>query len=271
MTTDEVSFGFERFWRTAYDAFPRFWEVMPRVVDSLDSLIARGYANVDPIHKVIINLGILTAGSLAETVLLVGNGFGHGAMKITRAMLESAINAEFLRRFPSELDNYLDWSHVENHKLLEYIRSDAPHLLPKFPQAYSDETERDFQAVRGRFEFVTAKGKRKLRGSWCSLALDVRASRTDFQEAYRLIYPLGSKLIHGTIGGLALHSDRNEPSARVGVPPSLMLCKEALIPAHLCAVKMAETVSNSVEQQPPHSIANLTTDYHYSWGEASQP
>jgi hypothetical protein len=266
MTTDEVSFGFEDFWPIAHQAFPKFWEVMPRLVDSMNSLLARGYASVDPIHKVTINLGILAATSLTETMTLVGNGLGSGAMKIARAMLECAINAEYLRRFPAELDDYLDWSKIENHKLLAYIRSDAPHLLTKFPQAHVDEVERDFLAVRTRFELVTANGKKKLRGSWCSVSLDVRASRKDFQEAYRLIYPMGSKLTHATIGGMAMHADRNTSSARISVPPSLMLCKEALIPTHLCAVKMVETVSNVMTQEPSHSIASLAADFHYAWG-----
>jgi len=113
MTTDEVSFGFEDFWPVAHQAFPKFWEVMPRLVDSMNSLLARGYERVDPIHKVTINLGILAATSLTETMTLVGNGLGSGAMKIARAMLECAINAEYLRRFPAELDDYLDWSKVK--------------------------------------------------------------------------------------------------------------------------------------------------------------
>jgi hypothetical protein len=271
MTTDEVSFGFEDFWPIAHQAFPKFWEIMPRLVDSMNSLLARGYASVDPIHKVTINLGILAATSLTETMTLVGNGLGHGAMKIARAMLECAINAEYLRRFPAELDDYMDWSKVENHKLLAYIKSDAPHLLTKFPQAYFHEVERDFLAVRSRFEFLTGKGKKKLRGSWCSVALDVRASKTEFHEAYRLIYPLGSKLTHATIGGMAMHADRHASSARVGVPPSLMLCREALIPTHLCAVKIVETVSNVMAQQPSHSVASLAADYHYAWGTPAQP
>ena len=103
------------------------------------------------------------------------------------------------------------------------------------------------------------------------LALDVRASRTDFQEAYRLIYPMGSKLTHATSGGMAMHADRNASSARIGVPPSLMLCKEALIPTHLCAVKMVETVSSVMAQEPSHSIASLAADYHHAWGAATQP
>ena len=45
-----------------------------------------------------------------------GNGLGQGAMKIVRTLMETVINAEYLRQYPNELDDYINWSWVEKEK-----------------------------------------------------------------------------------------------------------------------------------------------------------
>jgi hypothetical protein len=105
----QVRFGFQEFWPKAYDAFPLFWEVCPRVLDAANSVIFCGYEKTDSRDKVIINLGIFAITSFSEITTLVGNGLGQGAIKIARSMLEIVINAEFLRQFPEHVDDYIDY------------------------------------------------------------------------------------------------------------------------------------------------------------------
>src|SRR3989442_13487598 len=125
----KVQFGHPDFWPKALDAFPKFFEVAGRAGDALNNLVMRGYKEVEPIQKVILNLGILTGISMMELVTLAGNGFGLGAMKIARTILESAINAEYLRRFPDEREDYLNWHRVEVYKDLMYLRQHNPDRL----------------------------------------------------------------------------------------------------------------------------------------------
>jgi len=100
-TNQSVEFGHPEFWGQAYASFPKFFEVIPRAGDALNGLtMHRRYENVNPWEKVIFNLGLLTGFSVMELITLVGNGFGPGAMKIARTILESSINAEYLRLFP---------------------------------------------------------------------------------------------------------------------------------------------------------------------------
>jgi hypothetical protein len=270
MPNHEVSFGYQYFWPKAYDAFPQFWEVYPRLGEAIDSLIARGYKNVGSLQKVTINLGILAGTSLVEIVSLVGNGLGHGALKIARSMLEISINAEFLRLFPDQVDNYLDWSLVERYKLMNYIRTDATHLLPEYSKELQDEIDSDFQSVRGRFEIVKPGNEPRLRAGWCSMDLAARASKTGFQEEYRLIYPMGNKLLHGTIGGMTMHADKSVDSARIAVPPSLQYCKLALVGGHLCAVRIVKTISKVMGQDPSPSFDILNEDYAFAWPNQSE-
>lgn len=258
------SFGFETFWTTAFGAFPRFWDVYPRLSEALSSVVYAEYHDVGSLQKVTLNLGILGGIALNEISTLVGNGLGFGALKIARSMLEIAINAEFLRLFPEHLDDYLDWFLVDRFRLMTYIRTDAPHLLNDYPIEIQEEIDRDFQSVKHRFEITSPKGKRRLRQGWCSLGLDARASKTNFQEAYKLIYPMGNKLLHGNISGMSMHAI-NKDAIRIPPPPSLDYCKPALVGAHMCAVRIAMTVSKVMGREPSPVIDVLEKDYAFAW------
>jgi hypothetical protein len=262
--------GYPEFWQKAHDAFAKFFEVAPRVQAALNDLTGRGYQSVEPYQKVVLNLALLTGVAMTELVTLVGNGLGHGAMKIARGILEGAINAEYFRRFPGECEDYLQWHWVEQHKLLNYVREHSPKVIEHLQVENMERIEKEFDAVRSRFEYTTAEDKKKLRGSWCSLDLGTRAAKTDFLESYRTINPLASQILHGSIGGLAMHFDLDEDVHRIAVPPSLDYCGEALVGGHLCMVKIVETLTRTFGTKPCHPVEELVRDFHYAWEKPSE-
>jgi hypothetical protein len=264
--TPALVLGHPEFVRRVQEAFPRFFEIIPRVTDSLNDLTGRAHPSPEPYQRVILNLGILTGISALELVTLAGNGFGLGAMKIARTVMETAINAEYLRRFPNECDLYLHWHWVEQHKLLTYVRENAPELLPQLSTEELARVEVQYAAVRSRF----AKPNGELRSSWCSLNLADRAARTDFSEAFRLINPLSSQLIHGTFGGLSRHFDLGQHEHRISIPPSLEYVDQALIGTHMCMVRMVETLAETFSWVPCNPVPELWKDFHYAWGKKSQ-
>jgi hypothetical protein len=172
-----------------------------------------------------------------------------------------SINAEYLRRFPAECDLYLNWHWIEQYKLLTYVRNYAPQLLPELSQQEIERVETEFQKISANFE----KPNGELRPTWSTLNLADRAARTDFAEAFRLINPISSQLIHGSFGGLSRHFDLSQDEHRISVPPSMEYVPEALIGAHMCVIKMIETLGNAFGWVPCHSIPDLAKDFHYAW------
>jgi hypothetical protein len=262
-TNQSVEFGHPEFWGQAYASFPKFFEVIPRAGDALNGLtMHRRYENVNPWEKVIFNLGLLTGFSVMELITLVGNGFGLGAMKIARTILESSINAEYLRLFPEECDDYLEWHWVEQYRLLKYVRGNMPDRLSELTDI--EGTEKGFESSKARF----LRKDGELRGSWCRLDLGSRAARTGFADAYKLIYPFGSQLIHGSFGGLAMHFDTTEESARISPPPSLSWCEQALVGGHMCLYRVVATLSLTFKTEPSPPLAQLKSDFDYAWNVA---
>jgi hypothetical protein len=254
-------FGNPTYWQQVHDAFPKFFEVVPRFTDSLNDITSRAHPDPEPYQRVILNLGILTGVSMWELVTLAANGFGQGAMKIARTVMEAAINAEYIRRFPAECDFYLNWHWIEQYRLLAYVREHAKELLPELSAEEIERVESEYPKQRPKFE--TRSGD--VRRSWCSTDLGTRAAKTDFAEAFRLINPISSQLIHGTFGGLSRHFDLKTDEHRISIPPSMEYCAEALVGGHTCILKMIETLANTFNWVPCNSIEKLVEDFYHAW------
>jgi len=263
----QIIFGHPEFGPKIVQLFPRFFEVSGRVNASLVSLIDRGYENIDPLQRTVLNLASYVGIAAIESVTLVGNGLGTGAMKILRGMLEGTINAEYLRINPVELANYIDWGWVEQHRHHEFMREFRPELYNQIPDEIREQTEREWNCMRNRFEYTDRTGRLRVRASWTTLSLADRASRTDLIEPYRHIFPLGSKLMHATVSGLAMHFVPDEDSHRLAAPPTIHNSGEALIGTHLCLIAVTRTLSQAVGIEPEHPSDELQKDFRYVWEE----
>jgi Family of unknown function (DUF5677) len=259
-------FGFPSFAKEFQAEFPKLLEVLPRVQAALNDLTGRMCENPEPVERVILNLGLLAGVSMVELVTLSGNGMGQGAMKITRTMMETVVNAEYLRRNPGELDAYLMWEWVEKKKELNYITEKLPHLLPEITQETIDRIDREFLRVRPMYE----RPNGELRASWCSLNFADRSSAVGLGDLYRMVNPRSSAFIHGTISGLARHFE-GEDRHRIAVPPSLGSCSQALVAGHQLMCVTVETLAKTFNWQPVHSIASLVDDFKYAWPPAPPP
>jgi len=265
-TNPGVIFGDPEFARNVQEAFPRLFEVLPRLSAALNDLTSRACERPEPHQRVILNLGLLTGVSMKELVTLAGNGLGQGAMKIARTLMETVVNAEYLRQTPAELDAYLGWAWIEKNKDLTFLKENLAHLLPQLTREELETVERQFQTVRALFE----DGNGRIRQSWCSLNLADRATRVGLAEMYGRLNRLSSCFIHGTIGGLTRHFDLAEDRDRIAVPPSLRYCDLALISGNHFTCFAVETLAKTFGWEPVHSIESLIADFAYAWPEPEQ-
>ncbi len=266
-----IVFGHPEMWKKAHHKYHDFFTVLPKLQGALNGLINAAYDPITKPQRAILGLASLSMISMLELVTLVGNGLAQGGMKILRSMLEYGINAEYLRRNPEEVDDFIEWNWVEGYKLLNYMRDHMPDTFAKLAPEKITESEQEYKRVKPRFEYETRSGKRKIQGSWCSLNLAERAIRTDSTESYKLIYPLTSGLLHGSVAGMALHYSPEEDTHRLAVPPSLEWSGEALIGGHGLALRMANTFSQAfdVASNPPN--AELEGDYRTVWAKKEIP
>lgn len=247
----------------AYPTFKKFYEVGQRLLDALNAFTLNAGKAKDKSHLIIRNFCLMTGMSFTDVTLLVSNGCGVGAMKITRTALESAINAEYLRRHPAEYRDFMNWSFIERHRKLDYMRVYMPAEFANLDPQMVAESEAKYQEIRPTFLHPNSK---KMRRTWCRFSLRARAEKTDFGDMYNALYVPASELSHGSFGGMAQHvesfvGDNWQPA----IQPSMTGCPEALSGAHYCAFRALRTLVelNQVDSTP--SILELKKDYDYAW------
>jgi hypothetical protein len=95
-------FANQDLWPEVVKRHPEFFQRIGRLQEAVRNVVDPAYAALDVKKRLQMNLLILVATGMAEVVTPVGNGMGHGAMKIVRGIIENAINAEYIRRFPEQ-------------------------------------------------------------------------------------------------------------------------------------------------------------------------
>src|ERR1700730_10698008 len=108
----------------------KFYEVANRILSALNAFTLN-VRKATKTHTVVSTLCMTTAISFHDVALLVCHGCGMGANKIARTAFEAAVNAEYLRRNPDQVQRFLDWSYVSQHNRAEYMRKRLPDALAK--------------------------------------------------------------------------------------------------------------------------------------------
>lgn len=263
-------FGHPDFIPTVEAAFPRFFEVSPHVLTAMHSVADREYTAPEPYQRAILNLSMLAGVSLVEVTVLTVNGLGHGAMRILRSLLETAINVEYFRLHPDTFEDYQEWIHVERQREFEFVRKHAPEMHAELGEETIEQARKHMARVRPRFLARDRNGKsRGLRSGWSSLNLDQRAVETGFVESYQLINPLASSFIHETMYGMVRHFNASRDPHRVEVPPTLDWSKEALSGGHHCMIRVVRTLGQTFGVEPEPDVATLEHEFHYAWDAPS--
>lgn len=126
-----------------------FFERFPNLKKALDAAFVRQFSGTDLTDRVVFSLGRLCAEDFMEILVLAGNGYGIGALKILRGMYERAITAWYLHANPRETDNFLDFYWVNQHRLARAVSDTfGSEALPKDKL---EETEEMYRQVRDRF------------------------------------------------------------------------------------------------------------------------
>jgi hypothetical protein len=153
-----------------------FFERQPNLTRACDLAFARTLLSEETIDHVLFALGQVCAEDFNEIIVLGGNGYGQGALKILRGLFENAVGARYLDEFPLKVDDFLEYHKVGRWKLVKSLESVVGE--GKIPVDMREKAKREYEAVRGRFESekCAACGKRPYR-TWAEPDLVTMANR----------------------------------------------------------------------------------------------
>jgi hypothetical protein len=151
-------FGFPDFGQRVYSAYKKAFDQAILVSNRANEMFIQ--ADKTPLKRekfVIYLLVRMVVTGWTELLILVGNGAGLGAMKISRGMFESAVMAEYLRRTPQEIDDYLDFGHVLNWKRFQLD-----------PDLFKPRQKKKIQSEYDRIKACFENRKGRVRDQWNS-------------------------------------------------------------------------------------------------------
>ena len=198
-----VVFGYPEEWSAFTTRHPEFLKRFPNLLKALDTAFMRTWQSSALLDRIIYFLGRLVLEEFMEILLLCANGYGIGAQKLVRGMYERAVTARYLREQPEEVENFLAFHKVWDHKFLAAVRSSiGPDV---FSQEQAEQIQRDFENVRQRFVVTDCAkcGTTRLNYTW---------SRRDFVSMARMSGDIGKLIVsayytptreaHSTIGAI---------------------------------------------------------------------
>jgi hypothetical protein len=226
-----VEFGFPDFAATVFAEYRSELLLAHEHSHLANRLIGALSKEMSPNQVVINMLARMTTTGWIELLILVGNGAGLGAMKIARGMFETAVTAEYLRRTPEEIDDYVEYGHVLDFKRIKL-----------FPEAVSPEKarmiEQEYNRVKPRFE-----KDGRVRGQWNKHSIFEMAESVEREQQYRIPYSLAASIHHGNFEGLIAHLSGDETQLEIDSPPSLAWVKQALVSGHVYVLQALNTLN----------------------------
>jgi len=111
-----MKFGFPDEWEAFSQRNQRFLERFPHLKIAFDRILVRTISGTTLADKIILFLGRLCLEDFMEIMLLAGNGYGYGALKLVRGLYERAVVTYYLVANPEKTVKFLDYSHLEKLK-----------------------------------------------------------------------------------------------------------------------------------------------------------
>jgi len=234
MPDEQLAFGFPDFWSKAYQAYqPGLDALITDMRLACDMFNTAHHKITEPLEKVVYMLVSLTANGLHELLILAGNGAGMGAMKISRGMFESAVMAEYLRRNPHEIHDYLGYGHVLNWKRLR-----------QFPESATSDRARQLEDSYNQVKPRFTNKDRNVRQQWNKNSISKMASAVGREQQYELAYSLAASIHHGNVEAMLAHIEADKNRLSIAELPSLEWIKQALISGHVYLLQALSTLND---------------------------
>ena len=178
-TDTQIIFGIPDEWKSFEQRNLLFFERFPNLRAALNTAFIRTGFTMEPIDRFVFFCERLCCEDFFEVLLCSGNGYGVAALKLLRTLYERGVTLRYLHEHPEELDAFLDFHHVQLHKLTtpiaEIFGSGA------IPEKALADIKTEFEKVKKQFMVTDCKkcGTEKLNHTWSKLNFVAMAKKTE--------------------------------------------------------------------------------------------
>ncbi len=199
---EQVVFGFQEQWEAFHERNREFFARFPNLRAAFEACFLRTLYASKPEERVIFALGRLCCEDFYEIILMAGNGYGVGALKLLRGLYERAVTMAYLADHPGETDKFLNYFPVAQKKLLRAIQETiGPDVIPA---EAADRTEQQYQSTIDDYMITdcAACGTKRINHTWHKLDIVSMAKRTALGKLIVPAYYIPMRHTHSTVSGL---------------------------------------------------------------------
>jgi hypothetical protein len=226
MTDSRVEFGFPDFSATVFAEHGPALMLAYEHSHLANKMIGALPKEMSPDQVVINMLVRMTTTGWIELLIFAGHGAGLGAMKIARGMFETSVMAEYVRRTPEEIDDYIEYGHVLDFKRIKL-----------FPEAVSAEKAREIEGEYARVKPLFENKNGKVRNHWNKHPISYMAEKVERGQQYEIPYSIAASIHHGNFEAMIAHLSGDKTQFDIESPPSLAWVKQALVSGHVYLCK----------------------------------
>jgi hypothetical protein len=226
-------------------------------------------------QHVILLLAKTCIKEFEEILVLCGNGYGSGSMKLLRTLYERIITLTYLATHTEEIQQYIDYSDVHNHKLLMEARAVHVGGGDLTPEQEEDVIAK-YAAVRDKFlqeDCKKCKTKR-LQGSWTKKSMPELAKNADtiLRQFYFRAYLRPTLYSHATFIGTMWQIDTSDEGIRLfGDKVEHENVEEALSKAHFLLVQASNVTNDFFNLGQGGLVKELFNDWADIWKSEPPP
>jgi hypothetical protein len=201
--SQNIVLGLPDEWKAFEQRQQVFVEKLPLLRQTFEKVFIRQMQISNSQEKVVFFLGRLCVEDFMEILLLCGNGYGIGALKLLRGLFERSVTLGYIAENPEEADNFLEYHHIHVGKHFNHaneVLSMSEHL----PQEKIDQIKDAYLESKKKYQEEACEKchTTKLRFSWSSIDLPGMAKKVGLKDLYLQCYYEPMLQAHPTVSSL---------------------------------------------------------------------
>lgn len=263
-----AQYGFPEEWAAFSETHQEFLKRFKNIEHGIAVAFQRIHQTKTPLEKVIYFQGRLIVEDFSEILLLCGNGYGIGAHKLVRGMYERAVTARYLMDHPDEIDNFLEYHRVSDHRFLMTAEESTGRSL--FSPEQVKKIKEDYESVKDQFVIPKCKtcGTTRMNHTWSKVDIVSMARMTKNLWPFVLPgYYIPMREGHSTVGAIFSRLDPvTEDGLVFGGDAQRDRADTALFTAHMILIETFQLQREFFKIEELESIIQTCiSDYREIW------
>ena len=235
-SNNRLIIGFQEEWQDFERRNALFLERYPNLDKAINTAFNRNAPLSELIDKFVLMYGRVCVEDFSEIVLCCGNGNGYAGQKLLRGLYERAVTLRYLHEHPEELQDFWDFYHISQRKLM--ISCEQAMGKGTFSPEQVAEIESQFQAVKDKFMITDCEkcGTKRLNHTWSKLDFVTMANKTSLGKLIAIGYVIPLRQAHATVASMVsrLEAGENEGIAFLGTAQRKEADNTLRIAHHIC-------------------------------------